>query len=60
MELTEKEREVVQLILNGKSNQEIADELFISINTTKTHVTRILKKENVRNRSELIIKKLKV
>ena len=59
MDLTRKENEVLDKILEGKSNQEISNELFVSINTTKTHVARILKKKDVKNRIELITKYLK-
>lgn len=38
-ELTEREMEVLKLIAEGKTNQEIADELFIALKTVKTHVT---------------------
>ncbi len=41
-ELTNREREVLQLIAQGKSNQEIATELFITLKTVKTHVSNIL------------------
>lgn len=40
-ELTNREREVLQLIAQGKSNQEIATELFITLKTVKTHVSNI-------------------
>ncbi|HEV2935629.1 MAG TPA: response regulator transcription factor [Streptosporangiaceae bacterium] len=43
-ELTEREVEVVQLIGRGRSNSEIAAELFLSESTVKTHVTRIFTK----------------
>lgn len=59
MELTKKENEVMNKILEGKSNLEISNELFISINTVKTHVAKILRKKNVRNRIELIAKNIK-
>lgn len=52
--LTPAEHIVNQKILEGKSNQQIADELGVSINTIKTHVAKILKKEHVKNRIQLI------
>lgn len=58
-ELTKKELEIHQHVLKGKSNQQIADEMFVSINTVKSHVAHILRKERVRNRIELITKHLK-
>ncbi len=54
MKLTKKETIVSRKILEGKSNAEIADELFISINTVKTHVANVLKKKKVKNRIQLI------
>lgn len=51
--ITEREREIIELIMQGKQNQEIADLLFISVNTVKTYVYRIFKKLNIRNRSQL-------
>lgn len=54
IKLTTREYEIYQLILLGKSNKSIGDELFISINTVKSHVAKILKKRAVNNRIELI------
>ena len=54
IKLTTRESEIYQLILLGKSNKKIGDELFISINTVKTHVAKILKKRAANNRIELI------
>ncbi len=50
--LTPREREVLQLIAEGKSNQEIANQLQISIGTVKKHVTNILDKIHLRSRVE--------
>lgn len=44
--LTEREREIVQLIFEGKSNNEIATNLYITVNTVKIHIRHILKKLN--------------
>lgn len=55
-ELSNQEIKVKEHILNGKSNKEIAEELFISLNTVKTHITNIYSKLNVSNRKELINK----
>jgi two-component system nitrate/nitrite response regulator NarL len=50
--LTERQREVLQLLLHGKSNKEIADALGMRVNTVRVHVTAILKSLGVSNRSE--------
>lgn len=50
--LTPREREVLQLIAEGKSNQEIAIQLQISLGTVKKHVTNILEKMHLRSRVE--------
>lgn len=54
-ELTEREMEVLLLIAKGKSNQEIADELFIAIKTVKTHVSNLLSKLEVQDRTQAVI-----
>lgn len=53
--LTEREMEVLKLIAKGKSNQEVADELFIGIKTVKFHVTNILAKLGVEDRTQAAI-----
>jgi DNA-binding NarL/FixJ family response regulator len=50
--LTDREREVLKLIANGKRNREIATELFISEKTVKNHVSNILWKLQVNDRTE--------
>jgi DNA-binding NarL/FixJ family response regulator len=57
--LTVREQEVLQLILSGKSNREIAEALFISESTVKTHTRNIFSKYDVGSRSELISTLLK-
>ncbi len=52
-EVTERELEIVRLIAQGRSNKEIASELFISEKTVKTHVYRIFRKLGVGNRTEV-------
>jgi len=52
--LTPKEREIVALICNGLSNEEIAKNLNLSCNTVKSHLNRIFKKAGVKSRGELI------
>ncbi|MBR5525228.1 MAG: response regulator transcription factor [Brochothrix sp.] len=54
-ELTKREKEILLLITKGKSNQEIADELFITLKTVKTHVSNILSKLNVQDRTQAVI-----
>lgn len=54
-QLTEREREVLLLVARGRSNQEIADELFISPHTAKTHVNRIMVKVRAHDRAQLVI-----
>ncbi len=54
-ELTPRELEVLRLIGNGKTNQEIADTLFIGIKTVKTHVSNILSKLQVEDRTQAAI-----
>ena len=53
--LTEREREVLLLIGSGRSNAEIAGELFITPLTAKTHVSRIIGKMGVRDRTALVV-----
>lgn len=51
--LTNQEEKIAKLILEDKSNKEIADELFISLSTVKTHVRNLYAKLNIANRQEL-------
>ena len=54
-ELTARERDVLQLIAKGYENQRIADELFISLKTVKTHVSNILAKLEVSDRTQAAV-----
>jgi DNA-binding NarL/FixJ family response regulator len=54
-ELTEREREVVALVGEGLSNREIAERLFLSPATAKTHVSRAMGKLGVRDRAQLVV-----
>lgn len=51
--LSERELEVVRLVARGHTNQEVADGLFVSLSTVKTHLGSIQAKLNVRNRVEI-------
>lgn len=56
VKLTDREREIISLIVKGYSNREISDELCITLSTVKFHVKNILKKFGVSSRSELLIR----
>lgn len=53
--LTRREIEILTLVGKGLSNTEIADVLFISIKTVKTHISRLLSKLSARDRAQLVI-----
>lgn len=57
--LTEREIEILRLIAEGKNNKEIADELFLSQGTVKNHITRMLIKLDLRDRTQLAVFALK-
>jgi two-component system response regulator NreC len=52
--LTEREREVLQLVAEGKTSQEIADQLFVSIKTVQTHRMHIMEKLDAHDRTDLV------
>jgi DNA-binding NarL/FixJ family response regulator len=54
-DLSDREREVFRLIAGGLSNGEIAQQLYISETTVKTHVTHILQKLNLRDRVQAVV-----
>ena len=54
-ELTKRERQILRLIAEGRRNLEIADELFLSLVTVKTHVNHIFSKLGVQNRVEAVL-----
>lgn len=53
--LTEREREVVLLVAQGLSNEDIAERLFVSPLTAKTHVNRAMMKIGARDRAQLVV-----
>lgn len=53
--LTRREREILQLLLSGKSNQQIATSLFLSVYTVKTHRSRIMEKLGVHTLAGLVL-----
>jgi len=54
-DLTAREREITTLVATGLSNEEIADRLFISPSTAKTHVNRAMMKVGARDRAQLVV-----
>jgi RNA polymerase sigma factor (sigma-70 family) len=54
-QLTPREREVLKLVAQGLRNQDIAQQLYVSEGTVKTHVTHLLTRLNLRNRAQLAI-----
>jgi DNA-binding NarL/FixJ family response regulator len=53
--ISAREMEVLRLLAAGKSNQEIADKLVISLNTVRRHVSNIFDKTGVANRAQAVI-----
>ena len=53
--LTDREREVLALVGGGLSNEEIGSELFISVATARTHVSRAMTKLHARDRAQLVV-----
>ena len=54
--ISKREHEVLELMANGFSNQEIADKLFVSVNTIKTHSANLFLKLEVRRRTQAVQK----
>ena len=53
--LTEREKEILQLLAEGKSNKDIATMLNLSVNTVETHRTRIMQKLNLHSAAEIVL-----
>jgi DNA-binding NarL/FixJ family response regulator len=58
-QLTVKEKEVLALLIQGRSNKEMAGELWVSDTTIKSHVSSILRKLEVNDRTQAVIKAMK-
>ena len=54
-DLTARERDILRLLAKGYDNQTIADELFIALKTVKTHVSNILAKLEVDDRTQAVV-----
>ncbi|MGX9133007.1 response regulator [Rummeliibacillus sp. JY-2-4R] len=54
-DLTDREHEILLLMAQGKNNQDIANELFIALKTVKTHVSNILSKLEVQDRTQAVV-----
>ena len=57
--LTERENEILNLLVKGLSNPEIADKLFISLTTVRNHIGHIYEKLHVHSKSQAVVKALK-
>ncbi len=56
IKLTEREQEVLELLIEGASNQKISEQLYITVATVKAHLTSIFEKFNVSSRTQAIVK----
>ena len=54
LQLNEREYEILQLLAKGLTNQEIAEEVFVSVNTVKYHLKNVYEKLGVNNRKEAL------
>jgi DNA-binding NarL/FixJ family response regulator len=53
--LTDREEQVLRSVASGRTNNEIADELYITLSTVKSHIASLMTKLNARNRVEIAI-----
>ena len=53
--LSERELQVLKLVANGKANAEIAEQLFVSIKTVRAHVSNILSKLHLKDRTQVAV-----
>lgn len=58
--LTEREKEILKLLVQGLSNREVAEKLFISEKTVKNHISNIFRKMEVTDRTQAVVKALKL
>jgi len=55
IDLSQRELSITKLVGEGKTNKEIAQELYLSVGTVKNHITQILQKTGLRDRTQLAI-----
>jgi DNA-binding NarL/FixJ family response regulator len=58
-DLTAREKEILTLLIDGQTNEKIAENLFISPRTVRSHIKNIYSKLQVHNRAEVVAKALK-
>jgi DNA-binding NarL/FixJ family response regulator len=58
-DLTEREKEILQLVIEGFNNEDIASKLFISIQTVRNHIRHIYEKLHVHSRSQAVVKAIR-
>lgn len=56
LNISKREYEILELMSKGLSNQEIADQLFVSVNTVKTHASNLFSKLDVKRRTQAVMK----
>ena len=60
LKLTEREQQVLNLVVEGKTNSEIGDSLFISFHTVKVYLEKLYEKFGVKNRVQLVVKAIQL